>query len=444
MTDEFPIENDTISASNELVVEELSYTDNFVLEISKITMDRLNFHRGDMILIKGKEGRMTVLVCMLGDGMQDSKVRLNQYAWRNLGVSIGDVVTLQVCTDIQSAKLVQLSPIEDTVNDDTGDLCYNYLRPYLLKAQYRPLAQSDLFMVEVKGKRVEFKVTAIDPAPYGILGPQTSLQLMEVYTTRECANRDVKDLKNRAIVEGYTNGVRKNLRISIGDAILLTRSVDIKYGKRIHVLPVKDSIKGFAGDLFQTFLKPYFLEAYRPLIEGDLFNVKEGGRDVEFKVIATDPSPYCIVAQHTVIHCEGAAIEREGALDDIEHTPVKATPPKSELQGFRAIYTQDPTPPLSPSSPVYIATRYDPNLKRNIILWNDVLRIFEKAHIIPLRIEAKTNVVLGVVMGGTNPDSVKSTAQPVTQRPSSSTQDSAPPKKNSKSSIFGLFKKKKL
>ncbi|KAF9287947.1 hypothetical protein BGZ88_008390 [Linnemannia elongata] len=515
MTDEVLNENDTIGASHELVVEDLSYTDNFVLEISKTTLERLDFNRGDMILIKGKEGRMTVLVCVVGDGMQDSKVRLNQYAWRNLGVSIGDVVTLQVCTDIQYAKLIQLSPIEDTVNDDTKDLYYNYLRPYMLKAQYRPLAQSDLFMVEVNGKRVEFKVIGMDPAPYGILGPQTPVQLMGIYTTREDADSDVKDLKNRAIVEDSTsddnsvvllntttaekfdfyngdvtevNGrysrrtvlicvisdnmadskvglnayVRKNLRISVGDAVLLSRSIDIKYGKRIHVLPIKDSINGFAGDLFQTFLKPYFLEAYRPLMEGDLLNVKERGRNVEFKVIATDPSPCCVVAQDTVIHCEGTVIERERALDDIEHTPVETTPPKSELQGFRAIYTQDPTPSLSPSSPVYIATRYDPNLKRNIILWSDVLRIFEKAQyvlhdrvslsfliddnfqdITPLRIEAKTDVILDVVMSGTNPDSIKSAAQPGTQPPSSSTQDIAPPKKNSKASIFGLFKKKK-
>lgn len=112
------------------------------------------------------------------DGSIERKITLlllscrayNKDAWRNLGVSIGDVVTLQVCTDIQYAKLVQLAPIEDTVNDDTRDLYYNYVRPYMLKAQYRPIAQSDLFMVEVKGKRVEFKVIAMDPALYGIVG----------------------------------------------------------------------------------------------------------------------------------------------------------------------------------------------------------------------------------------------------------------------------------
>lgn len=32
---------------------------------------------------------------------------------------------------------------------------------------------------------------------------------------------------------------------------------------------------------------------------------------MEFKVVETDPSPYCIVAPDTVIHCEGEPIRRE-------------------------------------------------------------------------------------------------------------------------------------
>lgn len=34
-------------------------------------------------------------------------------------------------------------------------------------------------------------------------------------------------------------------------------------------------------------------------------------RAVEFKVVETDPSPYCIVAPDTLIHCEGDPIKRE-------------------------------------------------------------------------------------------------------------------------------------
>lgn len=105
--------------------------------------------------------------------------------------------------------------------------------------------------------------------------------------------------------------IRQNLRVRLGDVIVIKPFPDIKYGKRIHVLPIDDTIEGLTGDLFETFLKPYFLEAYRPVRKGDTFVVRGAMRAVEFKVVETDPEDYCIVAPDTVIHCEGDPIKRE-------------------------------------------------------------------------------------------------------------------------------------
>ena len=44
---------------------------------------------------------------------------------------------------------------------------------------------------------------------------------------------------------------------------------------------------------------------------GGIFLVRGGMHAVEFKVVETDPTPYCIVAPDTVIHCEGEPIKRE-------------------------------------------------------------------------------------------------------------------------------------
>ena len=38
-------------------------------------------------------------------------------------------------------------------------------------------------------------------------------------------------------------------------------------------------------------------------------------RAVEFKIIETDPAPYCIVVPDTVIHCEGEPVKREDEED---------------------------------------------------------------------------------------------------------------------------------
>lgn len=105
--------------------------------------------------------------------------------------------------------------------------------------------------------------------------------------------------------------VRNNLRVRIGDVISVQACPDIKYGTRIHVLPIDDTIEGVTGNVFEVFLKPYFLEAYRPVHKGDLFIVRGGMRAVEFKVVETEPSNYCIVSQDTVIYCEGEPIKRE-------------------------------------------------------------------------------------------------------------------------------------
>ncbi|KAF9952177.1 AAA ATPase cdc48 [Mortierella alpina] len=172
------------SAPNKLIVDDATNDDNSVLALSTATMEKLQFFRGDMVLIKGKKRRDTVLIVLADDSVEDSKVRINKVVRQNLRVRLGDVVSLHTCTDI-------------------------------------------------------------------------------------------------------------------------------KYGKRIHVLPVDDTVEGVTGNLFEVYLKPYFLEAYRPVRKGDLFLVRGGMRAVEFKVIETDPADYCIVAQDTVIHCEGEPIKRE-------------------------------------------------------------------------------------------------------------------------------------
>ncbi|KAJ0855125.1 putative vesicle-fusing ATPase [Helianthus annuus] len=79
--------------------------------------------------------------------------------------------------------------------------------------------------------------------------------------------------------------VRSNLRVRLGDVVSVHQCADVKYGKRVHILPIDDTIEGVTGSLFDAYLKPYFLEAYRPVRKGDYFLVRGGMRSVEFKVI---------------------------------------------------------------------------------------------------------------------------------------------------------------
>ncbi|OMJ16505.1 Transitional endoplasmic reticulum ATPase [Smittium culicis] len=119
--------------------------------------------------------------------------------------------------------------------------------------------------------------------------------------------------------------VRNNLRVRLGDIISIHSLPDIKYGNRIHVLPIDDTVEGLTGDLFDVYLKPYFLEAYRPVRKGDNFVVRGGMRAVEFKVVETDPPEYCTVVNDTTIHYQGDPIKRESeelALSEVGYDDV--------------------------------------------------------------------------------------------------------------------------
>jgi len=81
--------------------------------------------------------------------------------------------------------------------------------------------------------------------------------------------------------------------------------------------------------LFETYLKPYFQESYRPVKKGDCFLVRGGFRPVEFKVmeveVKDDPDEdVCIVAPETVIHCDGDPISREDeeAADEVGYDDI--------------------------------------------------------------------------------------------------------------------------
>ncbi|XP_029440875.1 transitional endoplasmic reticulum ATPase-like isoform X1 [Rhinatrema bivittatum] len=136
-----------------------------------------------------------------------------------------------------------------------------------------------------------------------------------VLTDDTCQNEKVR--MNRV--------TRNNLRVRLGDVVSIQACPDVKYGKRIHVLPIDDTIEGLTGNLFEVYLKPYFLEAYRPVHRGDIFLIRGGMRAVEFKVVEVDPSPHCIVAPDTIIHCEGEPIKREDeeeSLNDVGYDDI--------------------------------------------------------------------------------------------------------------------------
>lgn len=88
---------------------------------------------------------------------------------------------------------------------------------------------------------------------------------------------------------GMSKGIRRNLRVRLGDTVIVKPGTDVPNFTKVHILPFDDSVEGLTGDLTQSYLIPYFKDAYRPLYKGDTFIVRGNFRAVEFKVVACEP-----------------------------------------------------------------------------------------------------------------------------------------------------------
>ena len=79
---------------------------------------------------------------------------------------LGDVVSIQLFSDIKYGQRVQLLPIDNTVEE--GDLFEIYLNQYFQNT-YRPVREGDVFSIKDVGHPMEFKVLKTDPPNYCIV-----------------------------------------------------------------------------------------------------------------------------------------------------------------------------------------------------------------------------------------------------------------------------------
>jgi hypothetical protein len=62
----------------------------------------------------------------------------------------------------------------------------------------------------------------------------------------------------------------------------------VKYAKAIHVLPFHYSVSGYAGNLIDDYVTPYFMNSYRVVSLGDTFSTRGGEWAPQFKVVSIE------------------------------------------------------------------------------------------------------------------------------------------------------------
>ena len=59
--------------------------------------------------------------------------------------------------------------------------------------------------------------------------------------------------------------VRRNANVNIGDIISLHAAPEISKAIKVKILPFDDDMKDITQDTFETHIKPYFKDKFRPL-----------------------------------------------------------------------------------------------------------------------------------------------------------------------------------
>lgn len=123
---------------------------------------------------------------------------------------------------------------------------------------------------------------------------------------QEPANGNLDDTKIR-----ISRGMRQNLKLRIGDVAVVNPSPQTPNLTKLHILPYADTVEGLTGDLAQTYLIPYFKDAFRAVHKGDSFVVRGNFKPVEFKIVAVEPGDFGIVTSSTILFTEGEHVVRE-------------------------------------------------------------------------------------------------------------------------------------
>ena len=121
-----------------------------------------------------------------------------------------------------------------------------------------------------------------------------------------------------------TKATRRNLRCKLGDVVIVSAIPEVPVATQIKILPFADTIEGISGDLTQTYLIPYFKDAFRPVMKGDCFMVRGSFRPVEFKVVEVAPQNFGTVTDKTLLYTEGEPISRdeEEAADGVGYDDI--------------------------------------------------------------------------------------------------------------------------
>ncbi|KRH93535.1 AAA+-type ATPase [Pseudoloma neurophilia] len=132
--------------------------------------------------------------------------------------------------------------------------------------------------------------------------------------------KDLDDAKNEKIIF-LSKYARNNLRVRIQDFVKLENCTSLKKVVSAIIRPIFDTIKNVKGNIFDSYLIPYFSKPLVPISKGDIISVTKGVITVDFKVLElssnkeTNDLKHGLITSDTKIDCDGSVNREEAEAD---------------------------------------------------------------------------------------------------------------------------------
>lgn len=146
--------------------------DKGIARVSSSVMDNLGIVSGDLIEISGKNKLIVKAMRSLRNN-SETKIRLDGTSRSNIGVSIGERISINLVKNIKEAKLIVLSPLQEMrlSKDSSG-----YFHDKLLS---QPLVAKQKIVIIASSKKLGYVISKISPKGSVIVTPSTKVEVSE-------------------------------------------------------------------------------------------------------------------------------------------------------------------------------------------------------------------------------------------------------------------------
>lgn len=82
--------------------------DQSTISVSKGSMESLRLSNGEVVHVKSKSKRATVLIILADDNIDDGNARMADVVRHNLDVNDGDKISIMPCLDIKIVRVINI------------------------------------------------------------------------------------------------------------------------------------------------------------------------------------------------------------------------------------------------------------------------------------------------------------------------------------------------